>query len=81
MSDLVLTDDLEEFLNSLEGLSPVEMTLDPEEFNALIDTWAQDVVLENGFENDPAPEVAVTESVELADWLTDLEPTSLDMER
>jgi hypothetical protein len=79
MSELALTDDLEEFLNSLEDLPPFEMALDPEEFNALIDTWAQDVVLENGFANDPAPEAAVTvtESTELAD----LDPSSLDMER
>ncbi len=83
MSDLALTDDLDEFLNSPEDLPPVEMALDPEEFNALIDTWAQDAVLENGFTSNPAPEAAVTvsESTELADWLADLDPSSLDIER
>jgi hypothetical protein len=81
MSDLALTDDLEEFLNSLEDVPPVEMALDPEEFNALIDTWAQDVVLENGFANVPAPEAAVPESTELTDWLAGLEASALDMER
>ncbi len=83
MSDLALTDDLDEFLNSLEDLPSVEMALDPEDFSALIDTWAQDVVLENGFTNDSAPEavLTVTESTELADWLADLDPSSLDIER
>ncbi len=81
MSDVALTDDLDEFLNSLEDLPPVEMALDPEEFSALIDTWAQDVVLENGFANNPVPEAAVVESTELADWLADFDPSSLDIER
>ncbi len=83
MSDLALTDDLDEFLNSLEDLPSVEMALDPEEFSTLIDTWAQDVVLKNGFTSNPAPEAAVTvpESPELADWLAGLEASALDMER